>query len=198
MNSLEWFENTSDQEIGDENEALDYYLQSNKIEVEIDGEKIDSNEMTSPVRIRKSKYVNIFSMYAITYEYLANNNLDFDISEKIKEHKEWGEYAVAILNGPEFLKRVKKTVEKHPIVDFHDKGAGLVDYVNKEQYHGETGAFKKFDEYSHQNEYRIALETNKKVRNENGAFRLKIGDISDIIKVIATKELENLIEIKTK
>jgi hypothetical protein len=55
--------------------------------------------------------------------------------------------------------------------------------------------FKKFNNYSYQHEYRIAFDVPEELRDENGVFKLDVGDIRDITEIFKTKEFENLVDI---
>ncbi len=194
----EKIENTN--AIGDKDEGLGFHLLPEKITLTIDNHVIDSNDIVKPIllRINKEQNINIFCMYAITFDKLVEHNLDFILDKIVKN---FGNYCLVITNRNKFLERVNNAIEninktKEKKIEMYEKGFGLVEYVDKETYHGKIGVFRKFEEYEYQNEFRLALEVPNELRGEKGEFRLKIGDISDISKLCRTDKLEDKIEVK--
>jgi hypothetical protein len=64
-----------------------------------------------------------------------------------------------------------------------------VDYVSRLKYHGEMGPFRKFDNYSWQMEWRLAV---KHAKQYNLPYKLHLGNISDICDIYETKDLINM------
>lgn len=201
INPISFYEKIeNNNSIGDKDEGLSYYLQPEEITLTIDNHVIDSNDIARPIqlRINKEGNINIFCMYAITFNKLVEHNLDFILDGRVKN---FGDYSLVITNGNKFLERLNNAIEninktKEKKIGMYGKGFGLVEYVDKETYHGEIGVFRKFRKYEYQYEFRLALEVPNELRGKKGEFRLKIGDISDISKLCRTDELEDIIEVK--
>jgi len=108
---------------------------------------------------------NIFCMYALQVQ---PKKQDID-----KRNFKFGDTFVSILDPVEFLNRVKLAADKEGIKVFHK----LVEYVDREKHNGSLGPFRKFSEFSYQNEFRILV-----CQESPGPYKLSIGDISDITK----------------
>ena len=108
------------------------------------------------------------------------------------ECEKFGQYAVAIRNGPEFLKRVKKTAELHNYRIAH----GLVHYYDPATFSGSfpgiMGAFMKQVKFTEEREYRIVFES-RVIRP--GPLELDIGDITDIAMHTTIKEMNQNLKI---
>lgn len=83
--------------------------------------------------------------------------------------KKW---AIIIYNPERFFKKIDQSLRKK--VCFGRRG--FVNYIDKNNYAGEMGCFKKFDDYAYQSEYRIAINN----PNEVDWFNFHIGSLSDI------------------
>jgi hypothetical protein len=123
---------------------------------------------------------NIFSLYAITEK---NENLLVD--DRVLG---FGDTAAIILEGDEFLIRVKKAFEKKGWAYDHD----LVNYVDKNKYSGEMGTFRKYSDLEFQSEFRIATKT----KRQGPIDDFYVGDIRDIIRVCDIKTVRNLFKIE--
>lgn len=113
---------------------------------------------------------------------------------------EFGDTGLIILDCLEFFKKINAAIYLENKKLYNDAieplGDGLVEYVDKNTYSGRMGLFKKFKGYSHQNEFRIALDVPESLLDINDVFKLDIGDISDITKIFKTREFDNIMEIK--
>lgn len=118
-----------------------------------------------------------YSQYAITELTFSNSNTH-SIDKRIAE---FGSHCVIISNVSEFMKRVKLKLDKLGLRYSY----GLIDYkdYNKMGEH-ELNIFNKNITYSHQNEYRIILES-----NNNSPLSIDIGPLEGIAKMHTTKEL---------
>ena len=95
-----------------------------------------------------------------------------------------------ITDTAEFINRIESEINsRQEIVKY---GWGLVEYVNKDNYHGDMGISRKFSVFEYQNEYRIAIKTEHK---EKKPYILDIGDISDISIVGKTSELKGKLKV---
>ena len=121
--------------------------------------------ITNQLKYREKYLVNenIFCMYALQVQ-PKKQNID-------KRNLKFGNTLVSILDPVEFLDRVKLAAEQEGIRVFHK----LVEYVDREKHIGTVGPFRKFSEFSYQNEFRILV-----CQESTGPYKLNIGDISDI------------------
>ena len=83
----------------------------------------------------------------------------------------FGDSFVLFTNTPEFLSRVVAAAESRRL----EGDCRLVRYYDETKYWGKIGRFHKRSIYSHESEYRIALEA-----GGQGPFRFEIGDLHDI------------------
>jgi hypothetical protein len=87
-----------------------------------------------------------------------------------------GEVAVLVVAG-EFMLRVKRAIDRIG----YKFAATLVEYYDPKTFHGafrqDKIPFRKRLEFSHQREYRIAVDSRTKGQD---ALEIEVGDISDI------------------
>lgn len=209
MNSMEFFKTYEDyNNIGDQDEGVQTILQPEHtkvtigpVEFEKDGKLVKIPERT----LRKKNglinlkvnsdisSINLFCLYKISLDQICRDNLKFHLPQEIKDDENYTH--CVIFNDPQ------KFVEK---INCGVKGksnyfqAKIIEYVDKDSYHGEVGIFRKFKKYEHQNEYRIALSPNQQYRGNNNEFVLEIGELSDIALLIETSQLEDSLEITYK
>lgn len=124
--------------------------------------------------------INIFSLYAIT-----EKNEDLLVDDRVLG---FGDTAAIILQGDEFLIRVRNAFEKKGWTYDH----GLVDYVDKKTYSGQMGAFRKYSDLEFQSEFRIATKT----KRQRPIDDFHIGDIRDITRVCDSKTVRDLFKIE--
>ncbi|WP_147270168.1 hypothetical protein [Halanaerobium sp. ST460_2HS_T2] len=203
MNPLSYFKGIEEQDSsrGDKNEGLHRFIQPEFANIKVDDHVVDNNDITKPVEIRRNKEqgVNLFCMYSIDFKRLKNN--EFKLKLKREMH-EFGDTGLIVLDCPEFFNRINTAIFsknkelKNGMIE--SLGDGLVEYVDKNNYSGRMGLFKKFKNYSYQNEFRIALDVPESLLDTNDVFKLNIGDISDITKIFKTNEFEDIMEIRTE
>ena len=95
------------------------------------------------------EYSHLYSMSYIDKSWTLENDLIID-TRNFAENKD---YAVLIYDFQGFVDKVIKKVKE---LNLSCK-AQCVEYVNKKNYSGEMGPFRKFDDYQYQNEFRIAI-----------------------------------------
>jgi hypothetical protein len=143
------------------------------------GESAYLGTITDRLRYREnySMTQNIFCMYALQIQ-PTKQSVD-------KRNLKFGDTFIFISDPSEFLDRVKFTAEKEGIKIFHK----LVEYVDPEEYSGHLGPFRKFSEFSYQNEFRILV-----CQELPGHYKLDIGDISNITEqgVLTLQNLNSL------
>ncbi len=127
--------------------------------------RVAPSELAGPVRIalQQTSACNIFCMFAV------NRPTDGPIFPK--SYKWFGDSFLLFTNTPEFLSRVAAAAKRQGL-----KGkCQLVEYYDETKYSGKIGRFHKRSIYSHESEYRIALEA-----GGQGPFRFEVGDLHDI------------------
>ena len=169
-------------QIGDPDEGLSYSL-IHDVKVEVDGVEIE--EVIGPVRLVDSTEYNpyIFCMYSLVFENIKTERNTID-----SRCLGFGDHAVVVKDRREFLKRLRLVFEKDCVSRLN---GALVKYVNRESYNGEMGAFRKYDNYDYQLEYRYVWENSGLNAT---AVTLKIGDLSDIAVLVPSEKLNSLIK----
>jgi hypothetical protein len=178
MNSLVFFTSLeADSAQGDPYEGTDSIIQPCHIGEFIIDPRIPGldkihvvpSDLAGPVRIalQRTSSCNIFCMFAV------NRPIKGPILPK--SYKWFGDSFLLFTHTQEFLSRVISAAKRQGL-----KGEGqLVEYYDEMKFSGDfpkgIGRFRKRSIYSHQSEYRIALEA-----GVQGPFRFEIGDLRDI------------------
>lgn len=174
FNQVEYFRNLKYKSDGraDIYEGMDDYYAGNglnQVEFTINGYKLTelfsiSTNLDYAVDMQQLHYTHIYCLSAI------------DRIKKIFDKKNFAEdknYAVLIHDVETFLKRVCILIHKHEI----SCKMSFVEYIDKDNYGGDLGCFKKLNSYSHQNEYRIAIKSESEAPDI-----MLIGSLNDIAK----------------
>ena len=149
MNTLEHFQKRESCELrGDKDEGLSaiYQAKGGILSRQNDkGEYVPVGTIVDEVHYRdkNSAYVNVFCMYVLQF-YPQKKCID-------ERNFKFGDTFVLILNPIEFLNRVKRAASQRGIEIYHK----LVEYIDREKHNGSMGPFRKFKEFSYQNEFRI-------------------------------------------
>lgn len=105
---------------------------------------------------------------------------------------EFGSHMLLISNPMKFSERINKAINKDRGIFgsklFHD-GYGLVDYKPLAKYSGPIGLYTKDSKYSWQMEFRISFEVEDQCLNQDSAYELNIGALSDISQIIPVQAL---------
>lgn len=181
MGPLEYFANLEDDALrSDRNEGADFAMQISELAVQNKrGEFVPIGGIINPIvsRPRKPSGVNVFCMYALSMPGgfpIHARNLDF------------GDSYVVLTNGQEFLNRVRSA----PLPKGRKLHWGLIQYVDRTTYDGPLGPFRKFGDFSYQQEFRLAVSG-----GDGSKFELAIGDISDICVVGPTSEINGRLRV---
>jgi len=172
MNTLKYFQTLENCEPrGDKDEGLSAMYQVNGATFSRendDGEYVPIGTLINQMQYRSkdSANINVFCMSAIQ---VKPKKQEID-----KRNLKFGDTFVLLLDPTEFLTRVKGAAEKRGIKVYHN----LVEYVEREKYHGPIGPFRKFREFSYQNEFRIIIS-----RKSQESYKFNIGDISNITEL---------------
>ncbi len=100
---------------------------------------------------------------------------------------EFGSHALLIFNTKTFFERINRSLNRIKGIygsTLFSSGAGFVEYKNLDAYSGHIGLFIKDTKYAWQIEYRFVLGVENELLNNEKAYELDIGDISDITKII--------------
>lgn len=185
MQSLRNYVDIEHDQIGDPDEGLSYSL-TKDVKVEVNGLEIP--EVIGPVRIVDSTERNplIYCMYSLSPEHIDLNGRTID-----PRCCGFGDYAVLMKDDAEFFNRLSGVFRENCVGSLT---GDLVKYVNRGSYNGEMGAFRKYDKFCYQREYRYVWEGG----NLNAsAVTLTIGDLSDIAALIPSEKLNGLIKVQT-
>ncbi len=191
MNNIEFFrkfENKIEKVRGDVFEGLTASYLAENLEIKIGDHLIRDAVGKVDVRYNHEDETNIYSMTKIS----DGNVLDAGEEGLVLSDKflKFGDKALFIGGSdiPIFESRLKSAIEKTKDTYTLKKDnifAKQVDYLNRDIFHGEMDIFNKFREYSWQYEWRISI----KQTNRKGPYCLKIGNLSDIVKIYNTKDL---------
>lgn len=123
---------------------------------------------------------NILSLYSLWKE-TEDEKIVID-----KKNKEFGNYCIVITNVKEFLNRIVNASKKENYIYRIDS----VKYINRNleyKIDDQEIPFTKFDTFSYQREFRIAIDTKK---NINKPYILRIGNLKDIVVLTTFDKIE--------
>jgi hypothetical protein len=186
MNTLTYFKDLEEDEVrSDKHENADYCFQAtagSTLSVEQNGNWVKLGDICGPIISSNSneRNPNVFCMYAFR-ESAAKSLID-------PRNFKFGDSCAVLVDGDEFLRRVKKYAEQNDI-EFTYK---LVKYVNRDEYNGPMGPFRKFSYFSYQSEFRIVV-----YKGSNSPLLLGVGSLSDISIIGPLSEVNNHIRVKT-
>jgi hypothetical protein len=98
----------------------------------------------------------------------------------------FGDSYIVLTNGQEFVNRVRSA----PLPKGRKLHLGLIQYVERTTYDGRLEPFRKFGDFSYQQEFRLAV-----FGGDGNEFELAIGDISDICVVGPTSEINERLRV---
>lgn len=186
---------------GDEYEGIIALYQPEKLgELKIGGTTIPSSELAAPIVLHGDDLLshNVFCIYSLNsrgYSSVSAETLS-DFKRTLELHESCfglGKYCVVVLNASKFIERCQAAIVKN---NFNGM-LGLVDYFNEREYHGNMAddnlGFQKRSLFAHQREYRVKIETNNK---NPGPYVLDVGDLSDIVSIMTTKEFNEKLELQ--
>lgn len=176
MNTPTYFSALEEADVArsDRDEGVNASLQVKEISIaNDDGRWIPISGLVNPVIHRTQGAVdyNMFCMYTCT----EHSNEPFD-----DRNLKFGDTFIVIKSASEFLKRFNVAAQKIGRKTFYS----LVEYVDRDTYHGPMGPFRKFSSFSYQNEYRMVL-----CGSGEKSIILEIGDIRDICDVGPSNEI---------
>ncbi|UWS34572.1 hypothetical protein [Erwinia pyrifoliae] len=214
MNTIDFFRKTEDKEdnnIADIHEGVSAWIQPNKVSLTLgfgnDELVLGPNDLAGPIIIKHDyyKYINVFCLTVLHSAGILGKRFTLDEFNEAKKNYQLderltnlGKYCIFIYNFDEFINRVKLAIKLH---EEHIENCtwGPVNYFDETNSHFASdeisGVFKKRSCYSHQKEFRIAIQH----KNQSELpFILRIGSIRDIAIKIPTSQFNKLIRLNLK
>ena len=181
LNNLTYFWDIEDKELrGDPFDSVEEVRRGPRVEIPMpDGKRVSmEGEWVIRSYPPNPEKINIFCMYA-----LRPFSGKFPINEK---NFRFGEFALVIIDKPEFFKRIESTLKLQKI-----RGeAGLVEYVVND-YTGQLGPFRKLKRFEYQSEWRLVGYD-----GPGGPRKIRIGSIKDISIIIRSNQINEEIKIE--
>ncbi|BFU78847.1 hypothetical protein ALC152_20620 [Arcobacter sp. 15-2] len=182
MNTLKYFKEDERLDIArlDRCETIVENFKPNYLQIETF--VVPKDELCMMTKVTK-KYdlCNIFCMLSIWKEY-EEEKISLD-----EKNKEFGNYCIVITNFTEFLKRIDNATNLKNIEKSDYSKIDYIDKNKKNKIKENMIPFTKFDNFSYQREFRIAINTK---RNVNKPFILDIGDLRDIAVATTYDKIE--------
>lgn len=198
MRTLGYFNNFEDinkASRGDKFEGIDHVYQGNKGQLSFNGTPVITQKICLRTWDESNLDMNVFCMGAISVRDLIEAKGKIDFSEK---YLEFGNKVVLFSEKGlvELLSRVENNLKENNDITSHRhyrKFANKVEYIDSNQS-GSLGIFKKFEEYSWQYEWRLAIHHNSK---QEIFSDICLGDLSSLCSIIDTSEfVKNSIVIR--
>ena len=184
---------------GDQHEGIVAWGQPGVIKLEINGHDL-SNDLAAPVSLSADR-LSEFNVICMHAGYIRDSDIPppgdlHQIRKRLlipEECRKFGQFAVVIKNGPEFLNRVKTAARLQRYREAH----GLVEYYDPLTFNGFFpgiwGAFRKQEKFRSEREYRIVFETGS---ISTDAIVLEIGHIRDIAMCSTIDEINRTLKIE--
>jgi len=178
---------------GDSDEALTYCYQPSRTVLEVRGPGGDWQNvggMVGPMLYREDRGStgNAFCMFALRAshaEALARQLAETVVDQR---NQAFGDCAVVFTDGDELLLRARAAAAKDGLT----LRQGLVEYVDKETYHGPMGPFRKFSAFSYQSEFRLVAKPGCV-----GPRSLMLGSLEDIAVRIPLAEINRMLRLRS-
>lgn len=200
MNRLSYFRQYEEAEtanIGDRHEATVMLLQPGQFTMTIGDYTIPAEDMAGPSVLQHNGHnsLNLLCLYAVNergHSFCSEGDFECFVEAQMMkpEVDGLGDYAAIVVNTKAFQERVFQAIRRQGF-----KGmASLVDYYNPLTFNGsfdtDRAVFNKRDTYSHQREYRFAIDRGV---DEEAAYTLEVGSLQDICVKCHTSEVNELI-----
>lgn len=194
MKNAEYFRKIENEDLdrGDSLEGASMALDHRRIvRITMGGIDVPPSDLLSPiaVHLKVNTLSPIFCMYAgylITRDgcVVENASLNENVFRVNSEVLNFGKYAAAIFDVGKFKSRVLDAIRRESLACY----MGLVRYAEDDEIYsteifenGLNALFRKRRKFEYQSEYRIAIKYDKSLEFDGGAYRLDIGDISDLV-----------------
>ena len=170
MHRLSYYREHNEKEISDSTEGTVYTSPVSRTKIFINGQYIHNDRKKGSLRAL-NRIVDPF-LYCMYGEYIKS--IDEYKKEVFIDPRvyDFGNAAVIIHSPKIFIERIKK---------IHSEIlSNKIEYINENKYSGEMGYFKKYNDYKHQQEYRMVL---LKEKSKEEIIIFKIGSINDIARI---------------
>ena len=172
VNTAEYFTKCENDVVGqsDKFEMATSYHQHQGASIELAGRKF---KIAAPFCIREGdpEYSHIFCLYALSEESISRSKDGKVFDERL--WSEFGNYFVLIHDAHTFMKRLDSKLKESSL----RYKADYVTYFCPNTHEGYVGAFKKRNLFSHQEEYRVAID---KPDTLGPIEDLYLGDLKDV------------------
>ena len=188
FNTVQFYRNYENTEIGDPNEGISALLHLPNGKLWYAGKCIGEARNRVLKKNENINNKNLFCLYGIENQNAINNtNEDNELIIKLSQFTNFGTHCVLINDIPSFTKRLLQKVFEKKLKLEHQ----LVYYYNPNSYNGPITPFMKDEKFSHQCEYRFLVHNTK-----NESIKFSIGNIEDIAHILLlNNELKIPIEI---
>lgn len=171
---------------GDEFEGVDHVYQGNDVKLLLNEVSVTAQKVKLKIWNESNFDMNVYCMSAISVRDLIEANGKIEFSKKFLE---FGDKVVFFYEQGlvDFLDRVEKSLKKNSLLSsnpHYHKFAEKVQYLDN-LHSGALGIFKKYQDYSWQYEWRLAVNYNSKQEVYND---IVLGDLSGICSVIDTSQ----------
>lgn len=173
MNTVQYYRDHENTEIGDKNEGLTQIPLSNIKRIN------DTDCFATNIRLQydNSANKNLFCLFCIeNKDIVANLNDKNQYILNLDNYKGFGDYCVVIKYLEPFVDRLTKAIEASGLILSGNK---LVRYENLGNYTGAITIFTKNIKYIHQKEYRFLVEN-----TVNESITLNIGSLEEFADII--------------
>ncbi len=128
----------------------------------------EGGTLSVAMNINCPEYSHLYSMTSIDTVWALENDLLLDE----RNFADGKDYVVIIHNSNEFIIRLTEKLKEN------QWGAklGFIEYIDEFNHYGDMGCFKKFDKFSYQNEWRLAIKQNNIIE----PITIKLGSLKDI------------------
>ena len=182
-------------------------LQPSQCQLRVGSRTIPESAYGGPIKIRLDRVSNlhIFCMFAFhsgEFDVLDAADVEGFLKKRLGSidecNQDLGEHAVVIRDGPEFQERLRTAISEQD--NILQARQDLVTYYDPDTFHmGDLEIFDvpfhKRNIFSHQNEYRLMLDSGTVGCDH---YILDIGSIRDIAGFIRTSEIYKSVKISSK
>jgi hypothetical protein len=173
VNTSGFFSECENNAVGqfDKFEMASSYHQNDGASIEIAGRKF---KIAAPFCMKEGtpEYSHIFCLYVLSDDSISRSTEGKVFDERLWD--EFGEYFVLIHNAKAFMERLDSKIRE---LGLRYK-ADYVQYFCPTTYDGGVGAFRKRDTFSHQEEFRVAID---KPDTLGPIDELYLGNLSEIV-----------------
>lgn len=176
FNTVKYYRDCENSEIGDTNEGLSFISHLPDGKLWCDGKCLGETRNHVVKQTEHIKNKNLFCVFALENQYVLDRmNDDNELLIDVYNHSGFGTHCVVIMDIPSFTERLLQKIHERNLIVEHQ----LVYYTDFSSYNGEVTPFMKDIKYKHQCEYRFLVHN-----TENESIKFSIGSIKDIAHII--------------